>query len=285
MKRGDAIYKELCFSCHGDDGRGAPMPGATDGSLMGPPLAGSTRVQGHREYVIKTLLHGMTGPVDGRTYSTGVMAPMGTNPDDWIAAVGSYVRNAFGNVGSFITASDVARVRAASPRTSFWTVEELVTSLPQPLTDQAAWKATASHNPASAPGAFNFGGWTSAAPQEPGMWFAVELPEPRMLTEIEFVSAGGGFGGGRGRGRGGRGGPTPGGAYPRGYKVEVSTDGAAWTLVAEGKGTGQTTLIAFDPVAAKHVRLTQTDATENAPVWSIQRLRLYEVREKAGSQR
>ena len=59
-------------------------------------------MQGHREYVIKTLLHGMTGPVDGKTYSTGVMAPMGTNPDDWIAAVGSYVRNAFGSDDSVL---------------------------------------------------------------------------------------------------------------------------------------------------------------------------------------
>ncbi|MGH9308231.1 MAG: DUF7133 domain-containing protein, partial [Vicinamibacterales bacterium] len=276
MKRGDTIYKELCFSCHGDDGRGAPMPGTTDGSLMGPSLAGSIRAQGHRDYVIKTLLHGLTGPVDGKTYSTGVMAPMGTNADEWVAAVGSYVRNAFGNVGSFITPADVARVRAAAPRTSLWTVEELLASLPQPLPVQPAWKASASHNGEAAQGAFNFRGWTSGAPQEPGMWFSVELPELTTLTEIEFVSAAGGFG--RGRGRGGRGGFNAGGAYPRGYKVEVSADGAAWTTVAEGKGTGQTTLIAFEPVQAKLIRLTQTETVENAPVWSIQRLRLHEAR-------
>ena len=33
---------------------------------MAPSLAGSPRVQGHRDYMIKTLLHGLTGPIDGR---------------------------------------------------------------------------------------------------------------------------------------------------------------------------------------------------------------------------
>ena len=28
LERGGAIYTELCFSCHGDDGRGTPTPGA-----------------------------------------------------------------------------------------------------------------------------------------------------------------------------------------------------------------------------------------------------------------
>ena len=36
---------------------------------MAPPLAGSPRVQGHRDYVINTLLHGMTGPIAGQTYA------------------------------------------------------------------------------------------------------------------------------------------------------------------------------------------------------------------------
>ena len=78
-----------------------------------PALAASPRVVGHRDYVIKALLHGLTGPVNGVTY-TEVMIPMGQNPDEWIAAVGSYIRNAFGNRASMITPADVARVRAAT---------------------------------------------------------------------------------------------------------------------------------------------------------------------------
>ena len=41
-------------------------------------------------------MHGLTGPIDGTTY-TDVMVPMGSNNDDWIAAIALYVRNSFGN--------------------------------------------------------------------------------------------------------------------------------------------------------------------------------------------
>ena len=96
IDKGGAIYKELCFACHGEDGFGAVRPGDTSGVTMAPRLAGSPRVNGHRDYVIKAVLHGLTGPVDDRTY-TDVMIPMASNPDDWVASVTSYVRTNFGN--------------------------------------------------------------------------------------------------------------------------------------------------------------------------------------------
>ena len=284
MERGEAIYKEVCFACHGDDGRGTAQPGAAPGTTMAPSLANSTRVQGHRDYVIKTLLHGMDGPIEGRSYAAGVMAPMGTNRDEWIAAIASYSRNAFGNVGTFVSPADVARVRAATgDRKTFWKVDELLASLPAPLEVLPSWKASASHNPGAALGALNFASWSTGAPQQPGMWFQIELPEATPITELQFNSAGGGFGGGRG-GRGAA--PMPGapvppapvmppGPYPRGYKLDVSLDGAAWTTVAEGTGTPGTTTIAFAPTMAKYIRMTQTATAEDAAVWSMQRFRLY----------
>jgi mono/diheme cytochrome c family protein len=313
MERGDTIYKELCFSCHGDDGRGTPQPGAVGGVLMAPSLSGAPRVQGHRDYVIKTLLHGLDGPIDGKLYGAGVMVPMGTNRDEWIASIASYVRNSFGNRASFITPADVARVRAATAsRNTTWKLDELVGSLPAPMAPQPAWKASASHNTAAAGNAFTFLGWSTGAPQQPGMWFQVELPQAVSLTEIQFDStAAGGRGGGAGRGGpvgaagtppgaavppgapaapnaaapqgpppGGPGGPPAPGAvgYPRGYTVTVSTDGTTWSApVGKGEGTGQTTVISFAPVQAKFVRITQTATVEAGPPWSIQRLRLYEV--------
>jgi hypothetical protein len=42
-------------------------------------------------------------------------------------------------------------------------------------------------------------------------------------------------------------------------------------------------VIAFAPVHAKFVRLTQTAAVENAPPFSIQLLRLYEASQPARS--
>ena len=55
---------------------GEPMAGAPPGMTMAPPLAGSPRVQAHRDYVVKVLLKGLTGPLDGKTYRE-VMVPMG----------------------------------------------------------------------------------------------------------------------------------------------------------------------------------------------------------------
>ena len=81
--------------------------------MMAPPLAGSPRVQGHRDYIIKVLLKGMTGPLDGKTYRD-VMVPM-DRTDEWVAGVASYVRTSFGNTGGLVTPADVARVRAETP--------------------------------------------------------------------------------------------------------------------------------------------------------------------------
>ena len=107
------------------------------------------------------------------------MVPMGTNRDEWVADVSSYVRNSFGNRSSFVTPADVARVRAAtSARKTLWTLPELEASMPVFLAAQPDWKVTASVNPPTAASAFTFLGWSSSMPQEPDMWFQVELPRP-----------------------------------------------------------------------------------------------------------
>ena len=306
IDRGGQIYKELCFSCHGDDGMGAPRPGDTSGVTMAPRLAGSPRVNGHRDYIINAVLHGLAGPVDDRNF-TDVMVPMGSNPDDWVAAVASYVRTSFGNTGGLVTAADVKRVRTTTAaRKSPWSVAELESALPKVLLPDPTWKLSASHNAPAAAGALTLASWTSQAPQTAGMWFQVELPKAETITEIQFDSTNGGGRGGRG-GPGGGAQPPAGGAgnapagattapaaaaqggraggpgagappnpgYPRGYKVETSTNGTTWTTIAEGQGSGSPTIITFKPVQAKFVRLTQTASPENAPPFSIQQLRLY----------
>jgi hypothetical protein len=246
--------------------------------MMAPPLAGSPRVNGHRDYVIKTLLKGLTGPLGTSRYSE-VMVPMGTNSDQWIASVASYIRTSFGNVGGFVTSADVARVRTATAsRKTPWTLPELESTVPRRIESDPAWKVTASHNSTSAPVALTMGTWTSGTPQAPGMWFQLELPQPVMLTEIEFDSSAAARGGGGGA----RGAATPAAPpvvpYPRGYRVEVSMNGATWGKpVAEGKGAGPHTTITFAPVRARFVRITETDAVEAAPNWSMTNMRLYEA--------
>jgi mono/diheme cytochrome c family protein/glucose/arabinose dehydrogenase len=274
LRRGETIYNELCATCHGPDGRGLANEGAT-GAQLAPPLMGSSRVLGHREYLVRTILHGLTGPVDGRTY--GEMVAMGANDDAWIADVASYVRNAFGNTGTFVTPDEVARMRAATPgRRKPWTVAELDASVPVALVTEAGWKATASHSAESAPGGLTYEGWTSPRPQKGGMWFQIDLGEPTMLTEIEFTSPSQG---------GGRSGPAI-ATHPRGYSVQVSSDGQRWSdPVAQGTGRGVTTTIAFAPVRARFVRITQTQSANDGAPWTIQRLRIFRAPAGRGNAR
>jgi hypothetical protein len=284
---------------------------------MAPPLAGSPRVQGHRDYVIKALLHGLTGPLAGKTY-TQVMIPLGAQNDDWIAAVATYVRNSFGNNATFVSAADVARVRAGNTgRSPIWTEPELERSLPVLLQAQPTWKLTASHNAAAAMGGLTTLGWNSGEPQKAGMWFQLELPDAVSLAEVQFdAAAGGRLGGGGGRaalpnaavatppgGAQAPGSPASGGApsttdpqasrgagapgvgaparpapgFPRAYEVQVSLDGKEW---GKPVATGQgspLTVASLTPTKARFIRITQTASMPDAPAWVIQNLRVYEA--------
>ena len=135
---GDKVYKELCFTCHGEDGRGAPQDGGPAGTIMAPPLVGSPRVQGHRDYVIKTLLHGMTGPLDGQDLSGGRHDADGRQqrrvdrePSRPTCATAS------ATAPRSSRAADVARVRAATAaRKTLWTPEELEATVPRVMVAQ-----------------------------------------------------------------------------------------------------------------------------------------------------
>src|SRR5688500_15289993 len=271
MERGTAVYREACASCHGADGMGARAPG---GGLVAPALAGSPRVTGHPDYVTKVLLHGLTGPIEGTEYAGQIMLSQGQQRDQWIADVASYMRNAFTNNASFVTPEQVAAVRVANrSRTTAWTYPELAASVPVLMHQQASWKATASHESDRSVRAFGTAGWSTVVPQAPGMWFQFELPAPVMLAELRFLSAGEYSPPGQ---------PPHPTTHPRGYRVQVSMDGASWSEpVAEGAGGGRaTTIVLPAPVRARFVRITQTGAAENAPAWGMQQLQLYEVRSR-----
>jgi mono/diheme cytochrome c family protein/glucose/arabinose dehydrogenase len=305
LQRGEAVYDELCYACHGPDGKGAPLAGAPAGTRMAPPLAGSPRLLGHRDYAIRTLLHGLTGPIEGTTFPGGVMAPMGDQSDEWIANVASFVRNSFGNRAAFISAADVARVRAASRgRQGNWTVEELRAVVPQLIAPKPTWVAAASHESETAARALTaaVGAWTSLVPQAAGMWFQVDLSEPTLVSELQFDSSAivrpppprpgpAGASAPAAPPPGAAGGATRAVAppqpdvtgqpvtivgYPRQYVVQTSADGATWSpAIAEGVGRGLTTAITFPPVSTRFLRITQTASPDAAPPWSIQNLQVF----------
>jgi mono/diheme cytochrome c family protein len=285
LQKGEQIYTQVCFACHGDDGRGARTPGSQDGPMLGPPLAASPRVLGHSDYAIRVLLHGLNGPINGTTYPD-VMISMGQNNDEWVGAILSYVRNSFGNRASFVTAAQVARNRAATAdRKTPWTVAELDASLPRVIVADPSWKLSASHNSPTASNAMTIQPWTTGQPQQAGMWFQVEMTQPALITQIQFESpgvvadAGPAIPGAPTRTGIGRGSAPPSApGVPIAYDVQTSMDGTTWsTPVAQGKGAGDNADIAFAPVRAKFIRITQTGTADNAPPWAIRRLRLYEA--------
>ncbi len=306
MQRGAAVYEELCFSCHGDDGKGAPQAGAGPPRTKAPPHAGSPRVLAHRDYAINVVLSGLNGPVDGKTY-TEEMVPMNKNTDQWIADVVSYLRNSFGNSASFVTPAQVAAVRAANPNHKKWTVRELEATVPALVPNQQNWKATASVSPETAanilaakPGT----PWTTTTAQAAGTWFQLELPAATTLAGMELIAPApvqpqGGRGGGRGASGGavpaagpggfaafpagfaafggGRGGPNM-GMWPHAYKVEASLDGKTWGVpLAEGQGASNTIVMDFKPTKVKFIRITQTATADNALPWSIQKVQLFQT--------
>jgi len=122
--KGVVIFKQLCATCHGTDGKGALTK---SGQRLAPPLDGSPRVQGPKPVITRILLQGLTGPVDGKKYPD-VMASMEANDDEWIASVLTYVRYRFGNNSSTVWPDNVEAVRKETAgRKNYWTLRELET--------------------------------------------------------------------------------------------------------------------------------------------------------------
>ena len=124
MEAGKETYQQLCYTCHGKDGKGQPLAGQ-EGAFLAPSFAGSPRVLGSGEAITLAILHGMEGPIDGKTYD-GLMPAQESNTDEWIANVATYVRNSFGNKASAISTEQVAKIRKKHEgRKTAWTQEEL----------------------------------------------------------------------------------------------------------------------------------------------------------------
>jgi len=114
------IYMQTCVTCHGPDLKGVPNG---ENSLIAPPLIGSPRVKGEKDVLVNILLNGLTGPIDGKEY--GIMLPMGSNDDEWISQVASYIRTM--NSTSWVREREVADIREKnSDRKNYWTLEDLL---------------------------------------------------------------------------------------------------------------------------------------------------------------
>ncbi len=93
ISMGEPLYEQNCARCHGADG------GGLGGTY--PMLAGSDMVTGDPEPVIEVIVHGR-----------GAMPAFGGEfNNEEVAAVVTYIRNAWGNDASAVSPGDVEDVR------------------------------------------------------------------------------------------------------------------------------------------------------------------------------
>jgi mono/diheme cytochrome c family protein len=104
FKQGKKIYTLQCAACHQATGQG--VPGAF------PPLAGSDYLLEDKQRAINVPLKGLTGKVtvNGQDYNSA-MPSFAHLKDEEIAAVMTYVMQAWGNEGPEVTAEEVAQSR------------------------------------------------------------------------------------------------------------------------------------------------------------------------------
>jgi HEAT repeat protein len=123
----------------------------------------------------------------------------------------------------------------------------------------SAYKVTASVNEGDAKEAIDGkmdSRWSTGTPQKPDMFFLIDQGAEYEVSKIVLDS-------------------TPSAnEYPRGFKVFVSNDQNNWGApVAEGKGSGAVTQIAFPPMSGRYIKIVQTGSDEKAS-WSIHELKI-----------
>jgi len=253
IAQGKNIFNQLCAECHGHDARGHKAGNIT----LAPPLLNSPRVLGSKEALVNIVMHGMSGKIDGKMYPGNIMVPMGSNGDPWLSKVLSYLRGSFGHDSTTISVEEVAAIRkAAGDRKTPWTYNELTAAHAAAfLANRQKWKLSASHNANSLKNAIDgkiSSRYSTGKTQQPGMWFQIELPTERELHGLVLNSA------------------SSNRDYPRGYKVELSSDGKTWgQIIAQGKGQNKITGINFKKATrAKFIRVTLTKAQKGL-FWSI----------------
>ena len=107
--RGEALYKDRCAACHGPRGEG----GSSANGVAYVPLAGNRLVQlASPANLVHVIVNGGFAPTTAGNPRPFGMPPFGSSMnDDEVAAVATYVRNAWGNAAPEVSTLDVYSAR------------------------------------------------------------------------------------------------------------------------------------------------------------------------------
>lgn len=103
IKRGEAVYSDMCAVCHLPNGKGVPK--------AFPPLTDSDYLRENQNESIKAVKYGMSSKiiVNGTTYRN-TMPPLGLS-DDEVADVMNYINNSWENsIDNFLTPEKVSEL-------------------------------------------------------------------------------------------------------------------------------------------------------------------------------
>jgi aryl-phospho-beta-D-glucosidase BglC (GH1 family) len=133
--------------------------------------------------------------------------------------------------------------------------------------NRSAWVSTASSSASgTTPGSALDGNvgtrWSTGSAQANGQWYQIDMGQTQTFNRV-LLDAG----------------ATWAGDYPRGYLLQVSSDGTNWTTVTSGTGTAQSLLIQFPVQVARYLKIVQTGTSGNW--WSIAELNVYGEQENS----
>ena len=106
---GKETYETFCISCHQADGKGQVG--------INPPLVGSDWVKGDKSMLIKTVMAGLTEPIEvnGVKYKNAMPAHDFLEDAD-LAQLLTYIRHKFGETTDSVTVVEVKAVRDSLPK-------------------------------------------------------------------------------------------------------------------------------------------------------------------------
>jgi len=160
--------------------------------------------------------------------------------------------------------SQVARyikVIQAGSSADWWSIAE-INIYSEPVYGMENWTATASSSAVGTTPGNAFDGeqstcWSNGTAQADGQWYQIDMGKVQPVKGLLLDS--------------GASAPMD---YPRGYRVQVSKDGADWTTVLNEYGASRITYMAIGGYDARYLKIVQT---ENAASnwWSIAELSIY----------